>query len=721
MVYSIINPTSEFIPIFKQTTFMKRVFLLLLLAPLFGNAQIGDFIHVDQFGYLPTAEKVAVISNPQVGYNSSMSFNPTNNLVVKNAINNQTVFTAAIQIWDSGNTHTNSGDIGWWFDFSALQSPGDYYIADTVNNQRSFTFSIDSNAYYKAFKDAGRMFFYNRCNYSKSAPYADTKWTDANNFLNTLQDGDCHRIHDSLNQYPVRDLTGGWFDAGDYNKYVTFAYSAIHNLLTAYEENPEAFGDDWNIPESGNGIPDIIDEIKWETDWLLKMVDSSGETSIKMGSSNYSDNSSYPPSNNTDPRYYGPNCTSASISAASSLAHAGIVMSNFPSLLPYVDSLKFKAKAAADYARPLYFSNGLQTDCDDGSIISGDADVDSAEQLNRLITASIYLWELANDTPSKSFVDFNYFILDPYVNYGWSPYNNSLTDALIRYAKHPNANPSASNGILNNIGLTVTNNWSDYYGWNNSDLYRAPVPNWTYHWGSNSIVATYGNMNNLLADYKIGLDSLAQRKRAAEHLHYFHGVNPNGLVYLSNMYNAGAEKSCNEVYHTWFADGSIYDNAQTSANGPAPGYVVGGPNEYFSNNTLSPPYGQPRQKSYLDFNTSWPQNSWEVSEPAIYYQAAYLRLLSRFVKPNVVAPNSVRTTAFEELNIYPNPARNILFIENNNQNFEIDIIDINGQIIQKTSLSKKESRIDINDLPNGFYILRFSSKSATYYKKLIKK
>jgi len=65
--------------------------------------------------------------------------------------------------------------------------------------------------------------------------------------------------------------------------------------------------------------------------------------------------------------------------------------------------------------------------------------------------------------------------------------------------------------------------------------------------------------------------------------------------------------------------------------GPAPGFVTGGANPNFSVGALSPPSGQPLQKSYLDFNDGWPNNSWEISEPAIYYQAAYLRLIASIV------------------------------------------------------------------------------------------
>lgn len=113
-------------------------------------------------------------------------------------------------------------------------------------------------------------------------------------------------------------------------------------------------------------------------------------------------------------------------------------------------------------------------------------------------------------------------------------------------------------------------------------------------------------------------------------LHYLHGVNPQGMVYLSKMYNLGGDQCANEIYHYWFQDGSIYDIALTSEVGPPPGYLVGGANQAFFTGGLSPPAGQPPQKSYLDFNTGFPDNSCEITEPAIYYQAAYVRLVANF-------------------------------------------------------------------------------------------
>ena len=109
----------------------------------------------------------------------------------------------------------------------------------------------------------------------------------------------------------------------------------------------------------------------------------------------------------------------------------------------------------------------------------------------------------------------------------------------------------------------------------------------------------------------------------------------------------GAENSVDQFYHTWFADGSVvWDSVKDSVYGPPPGFLVGGPNPSYDwdarcpdvssqcgNTRPSPPYDQPPQKSYTDFNTSWPLNSWEVTENSNGYQTAYIRLLARYVQP----------------------------------------------------------------------------------------
>ena len=236
---------------------LSFIFSFLIFLSLSAQ-EVSPFIHVDQFGYFPDATKVAVLSDPQTGYNAGMSYNPPTQLELRNASTDAVESTVNTNAWNGGNTHSQSGDKGWWADFSSFNTPGTYYLYDATSDERSAVFVIGDNVYDDVLKAAGRMYFYNRCGFAKNAPYAETGWTDGMSFNNPLQDANCRYVYDQGNVALEKDLSGGWFDAGDYNKYITFTSSVIHNLLSAYEENPENFSDDWNIPESGNGFPRCI-------------------------------------------------------------------------------------------------------------------------------------------------------------------------------------------------------------------------------------------------------------------------------------------------------------------------------------------------------------------------------------------------------------------------------------------------------------------------------
>ena len=589
-------------------------------------------IHIDQFGYLTESDKVAIISDPQVGFNSAENYTPGNTFQLIDNTTGDIVYSDVLSLWNDGITHDQSGDKGWWFDFSEVTAPGEYYILDVDNNNKSYNFEIKDEVYQDVMQAAVKMFYYNRCNMAKEAPYADANWIDDNNFLNPLQDASCRYVNDQNNSSLEKDLSGGWFDAGDYNKYVTFATDVIHNLLYAYQENPAVFGDNWNIPESGNNIPDLLDEVIWELEWLEKMMNEDGSVHIKMGSINYSDNALAPPSANMDQRFYGPTCSAASISVAGMFANAALIFQNIPELNAYATTLEEKAISCFAYALALLETNDLDLACDDGTIKAGDADWSVEVQREYALLAALQLYELTEDNLYGNYIINN--ITDAeYVNNGWwGPYKNAVSEAVLRYTTLSIADPNTSSTIINSITPHVSQDWDGFYGYNDNDLYRSYMPDWSYHWGSNMTKAHYGVLNAIIAKYNINpSNNESYLQKASEHLHYFHGTNPMGIVYLSNMYAYGADHSANEIYHTWFNDGTDYDHALTSLYGPAPGFLSGGPNKDYSYSGLNPPYGQPEQKSYLDFNTGFPESSWEITEPAIYYQAAYIRLLSAFV------------------------------------------------------------------------------------------
>ena len=674
-------------------------FLVLAFAAV---CQVSEFIHVDQFGYLVDAEKVAVLSNPVEGYNASESYTAPAVMEVRSAVTDEVWFSGAPLSWNSGATHDKSGDQGWWFDFSEFDQQGDYYVYDPENDEKSAVFSVSNNPYREVLKAAGRMFYYNRCNAPKEAPYADPKWTDATNFLNPLQDANCRYIYEPGNAALEKDLSGGWFDAGDYNKYVTFTYPVLHDLLGAYEENPNAFDDSWDIPESGNGIPDLLDEVKWELDWLLKMANSDGSVHIKMGNQNYAENTNSPPSQNNDPRFYGPTCTSAAATVASVFARASMVYEQISGMESYAQELEESAKASFDYVLPFLMDDALETECDDGSIVAGDADVDAVRQLERMFSASVYLWERTGAIEYQQFIGQAYEALIPLASNYWGPEDMYAAEVLLHYSMLPGANTTVKDAILSSVGTDVSNNFNYYFGWNERDLYRAFVSDWSYYWGSNQVIARTAILNYLIAEAEVG-DADALWRKAAEQVHYFHGVNPLGLVYLSNMYTLEGDRCVNEIYHTWFYDGTEYDHALNSPKGPPPGYLTGGANAYFSVPSISPPSNQPDQKSYLDFNTGWPDNSWEISEPAIYYQAAYIRLLANYVngQNDPVANQNLATK--KRLQIFPNPSTGIVHLElPNSLPYQWRILSSAGEVVREGS-SAGLTTINLSEYPAGVY------------------
>ena len=107
---------------------MKAISIVIIIQIFFNsiNAQpsvISPFIKIDQFGYLCDAEKVSVISDPVNGFNGSESFSPgtgINNYQVRDWNNNTVAYQGTIQAWNGGAVHMQSGDRGWYFDFTAL-------------------------------------------------------------------------------------------------------------------------------------------------------------------------------------------------------------------------------------------------------------------------------------------------------------------------------------------------------------------------------------------------------------------------------------------------------------------------------------------------------------------------------------------------------------------------------------------------------------------------
>ncbi|HKE14827.1 MAG TPA: glycoside hydrolase family 9 protein [Kofleriaceae bacterium] len=610
---------------------------------------LSPFIVVDQFGYLPDAEKIAVARDPVTGFDGAEEFVPGARYAVVCVDTGGVVARGAPVAWSGGAEDGSSGDRAWRFDFSVVTREGDYYVLDETNNVRSAVFRIDDDVYRDVLRAATRAFFYQRAGTEKTAELAGEGWADGASHVGPLQDGEARRYDAAGDATTARDVHGGWYDAGDYNKYTSWHARYVVSLLRAYREAPGAFGDDTGVPESGNGVPDILDEALFGLDWLSRMQNPDGSVLSIVGEASAS-----PPSAATGPSLYGTASTSATLSSAAAFAFGATVLGDVSGLADRAGELAARAEQAFAWADAnpgvLFFNN----DAGSGTqgLGAGQQETDDYGRLTRKVEAAVYLFEATGQEVYRQFVDGNYAAVHLVLWHFAYPFEPDEQEMLLHYAALPSATPAVA-GDIRAIYLEAMDRGDNFPAQSEDrDPYFAFLG--AYTWGSNRSKSSQGNMFLDLESFAVpGADPAAARAAAARYLHYIHGVNPLGLVYLSNMGALGAESSVNEFYHSWFANGSaLWDRVGTSTFGPPPGFLTGGPNPSYdvdgccpascgspennalcSSEPLEPPRGQPAQKSYKDFNTSWPLDSWSVTENSNGYQVAYIRLVSKFVTP----------------------------------------------------------------------------------------
>jgi endoglucanase len=704
------------------------IYLLFFLLYSFGYSQtIDPRIKTDQFGYLPDARKIAVISSPQVGFNAPDDFIPGSACEVRKTGDNAVAYAGPVFAWNSGSTHTQSGDKVWWFDFSSLTQTGDYYIYEPEHDIRSYAFSISPDIYNHVLILASRMLYYQRCGTPKEVPYTVQQWSDKACHADTRQDLDCRLVTAPADASGARDLSGGWHDAGDFNKYTNFTNSVMHNLISAYDENPPVFLDNYSMPESGNGIPDILDEIKWELDWLLKMQLTDGSVLMKVSVSEYQ--SASPPSEDNAQRYYGPAAASATRVLCGIAAHAYLIYKDFPSLANYADTLLDRGLRAWNW---LVLNPGTSSYNNSG-FSSANPEMSAYDQQSVQAAAAVYLFDATGDTAYRGYFDRYYKSFHPYQWTYWYPYENQYQDAMLYYCGLSGATPAVVSDIQQNCINAVRSNNNDLLeAWQGQqDAYMAYLSNGNYIWGSNQVKCHTGNIFCNMNEYGLDTDNAREYRDAAEgYLHYMHGVNPLGMVMLTNMYAYGAEKSVNEIYHGWFGNGTDFDNALASLYGPAPGYVTGGPNPSYEPDAsytgeIDPPQNQPIQKSYKDWNTSWPENSWEITEPALYYQAAYIKLLSKFTSSTPVSGvRKIPAGSGSVPVIYPNPAGDYLTVTMEKQMIKsVTVYAMNGMQLfhMETGSSLHPVTIPTGSLGKGIFVVKVMTEEKAYFGKMVVK
>ncbi len=692
--------------------FCTTILLLFQVFIIFGSPIVLTLnIKTDQFGYRPSDTKVAVIGQPKVGFNAPSSYTPGTTFKVRRWDNDAEVFSGTISSWKNGITHTQSGDKVWWFDFSNVTIVGEYYVEDVQNALSSNKFVIHNDVYTTLLRAATHAFFFQRCGATITAAHGGA-WTHAACHIAANQDLACRDVENQSNAATAKDLSGGWHDAGDYNKYVNFAYTPVHNLLFAYQENPSVFTDDWGIPESKNGIPDIIDEIKYELDWLIKMQQADGSVLNKVSVTDFSTAS--PPNNDVVKRFYGKASTSATLTVASVFAHAALV---FKTINPtYSATLLTKAQNAWNWAvanpSVIYQNTGFQ---------SSSAEVTTYDILARKIGAAALLYAVSNQATYKTFFENNYSSLHCLQWEYFYSFEATYNDIALFYTTLTGITPAVSTTILSGFKNSTANTAEFYPSTvNGTDAYRAYMKDGDYVWGNNMQKALMGVMyENMIRYNQSPSEHVHFRTQALDYLHFLHGVNPLSIVMLSNTGSMGADNFATQIYHGWTGDGTPFDQ------NPIPALLTGGFNKDFSVKSISPPANQPVQKSYKDWNTSYPENSWEITEPSISYQGAYIRLLAKYATKTAISP-AVSPTILEKndpLSIFPNPTKTTLNFQFNTLSsisLFVEVIDLLGKVVCKEQFKDVDNQrvmsVYIGNLPNGNYHLKVLVGQNSYSK-----
>lgn len=507
-------------------------------------------------------------------------------------------------------------------DFSSFTTVGDYYIKLNTNDT-SYHFRISSNPFEDVYIKSLKSFYFQRCGTQLFFQHAGV-----------YQRQICHTgdafFHSSTGQSGFKLTRGGWHDAGDYGKYVVNAGITAATLLMAYELFPEYFqSDSLNIPESGNGIPDILDEVRYEVQWLLTMQAEDGAVYHKLTKEQFE--AFVMPSQDSGMRY---------IYQKSSTATGNLiaVLARFYRLYRLYDSsfanqcLNAAIKSwnwlvnQPSIVPPGGFRNpqGTQTgEYGDNS--------DTDERL----WAAAELFESTGLQSYKDYFEFNYN-LGGLINYAMNWQNvRTLAHLTYLFSKQPTVNQSVKTQILNSL-ISYSNSLVNK---RNSNGFGVSINPGEYYWGSNSLVLNNGIL--LILAYKLS-NNIQYLNTAIEQLNYILGSNAHNLSFVTGV---GKKYPMRPHHRPSEADG---------IPGPIPGFIVGGPNQYLEDPVLQQHFNQntPPALCYIDH-----LNSWASNEVAINWNAP-LVFVSGYLNNFLLTKVETDEHKIEDFNLeqnFPNP------------------------------------------------------------------
>jgi endoglucanase len=647
----------------RRSALPAVVVALCLGAATGSRAQSIDPVHVDQHGYSVLDAKWAAVPA------SAGSFE------VRSVSSGHVVHAGALTLRRAGDPA--SGEDVYEGDFSSLTDPGEYVVF-VPGLGSSPPFLVGEGVYDDLFALFLKGLYYQRCG-TEIPPEYGGYWVH----------GSCHDQGPGIASYDwattggapggYRNTIGGWHDAGDYGKYSTNNAYAVGILLQAYELFPSRFArDDCGIPESRNGVPDVLDEARWSLEWMLKMQDPDGSVRHRESIAWYA--GMFLPEEDPETRYYTDASSDATAMHAAATALAARAFADADPA--FAAALSASAVSAWQWldAHPNRVPPGgfVNLHGHEGATYVGGDDV----RLRMWAAAEVF--RLNGDPGARDYFDAR---VGPGSEFDGIWYPDSWGDAAnmgaFTYRDAPGATAAVVSGnwwSIEDSALSSAGTWTarvagDGYGC----VASTDAPYGDYYWGFTGVILRYAW--TLIQAYRYGGDP-AHEEAAREQLHYVLGRNPMGKVYLTGV----GDRPVLHAHGAWNTAAG-YTEVEDELCNPVPYLLVGGPNQA-DNPDISPHPG----KCYEDIADPdyWYLGNYTLNETSVNIQAAIIALAGYFGTggPGTGVPGgepAAASGASPSLSSsFPNPFRDgvrLSYFAPREARVRLDVYDVAGRIV----------------------------------------
>ena len=475
-------------------------------------------------------------------------------------------------------------------DFSEVTDPGTYYIY--TNAGSSYTFKIGTDVYDDIYSDVVLMLYRQRCGTELDPAIAGD-----------FAHGACHTeeaVIYGTNQ--TKDVSGGWHDAGDYGKYVVSGAKAVADLLVTYEDYGVK-ADDLGLPESGNGVPDLLDEARYELEWMLKMQDEeSGGVYHKVTGMVFC--GMVMPEEDTEELVIAPISTTATADFAAVMAKASVVYKDIDA--DFSASCYEAAVKAWAYIADIEDTTGF---INPEGMDTGEYPDPNALDEKTWAAAELYLACQAGVTGADA------SDASVYADFIQNAWNGEFVDGLGwldvgMYAEYDLA--KSKTDLAETAKARLLAEADKLISSASQDAYEQSLGT-NYYWGSNMGIANNGMILYMAANVSEGADATKYKTAASYELDYLLGANAMGYCFVTG-------------YGT-FSPSDTHHRPSQAMGVCMPGMLVGG-----ACAELADPYAQmvladeAPSMCYVDSSQSYSTNEVTVywNSPLIYIMSAEL-------------------------------------------------------------------------------------------------